>query len=61
MHQRKYALELIFEDVLSASKPANTPMYISTKFRTEEYDPHTKKENDTSYETITDQFSYQRL
>ncbi|XP_047252297.1 uncharacterized mitochondrial protein AtMg00810-like [Capsicum annuum] len=40
LHQRKYALELIADMVLSGAKPVSTPMELNKKFTTTEFDQY---------------------
>lgn len=61
MHQRKYALELISDTGLSAAKPVATPMEVTTKLTTNEYDEHVKEPTDPKDEALADQGAYQRI
>ncbi|XP_075092381.1 uncharacterized protein LOC142172615 [Nicotiana tabacum] len=63
MHQRKYALELIFETGVTAAKPSITPLDTNMKLTTTEYDEHLKKTKSTAQmnEELADLTSYQRL
>ncbi|XP_070019435.1 uncharacterized protein [Nicotiana sylvestris] len=61
VHQRKYALELIYELGLSAAKPIGTPMDSNSKLTTKEYDEHLSTVSITKDEVISDIGSYQRL
>ncbi|XP_075108852.1 uncharacterized protein LOC142180699 [Nicotiana tabacum] len=61
VHQRKYALELIYELGLSAAKPIGTPMDSNSKLITKEYDEHLSTVSITKDEVISDIGSYQRL
>lgn len=59
MHQRKYALELIFEIDLSAAKPFNTPIDSNIKLTSKQYDQYIgiNSENDP----LVNQERYQKL
>ncbi|XP_060190916.1 uncharacterized mitochondrial protein AtMg00810-like [Lycium barbarum] len=69
LHHKKYALELVSESGLSASKPAITPMEANCKLTTIEYDKTVKKLNKekgikhegTQDRLLEDQSIYQRL
>lgn len=43
MHQRRYALQLIYEVGLSRAKPFGTHMDVNTKITSKQYDDQTKK------------------
>ena len=58
MPQRKYALELISENGLSAFKPVGTPINTNSKLITKQYDEETKM---TEPDPLTDQGAYQRI
>lgn len=61
MHQRKYALELILETILSDAKPAITPMDTTTKFTTKAYGDYFRNLLETRDDLLTDVGSCQRL
>ncbi|XP_019256176.1 PREDICTED: uncharacterized protein LOC109234580 [Nicotiana attenuata] len=59
-HQRKYAIELIFEAGLLAAKPAVTPIDTNMKLTSNLYDEHVGK-GVKSEDPLTNQQAYQRL
>ncbi|XP_060186716.1 uncharacterized mitochondrial protein AtMg00810-like [Lycium barbarum] len=73
MHQRKYALELISVSGLGAAKSFHTPIDISVKLTTREYDQHLKETIDQQDkqaskktaceedEVLQDQSAHQRI
>lgn len=61
MHQKKYALELISETILSVAKPTSIFMDTTTKFTTKEYNEHYKLPANVYDELLTDPSTYQRL
>ncbi|XP_019248526.1 PREDICTED: uncharacterized protein LOC109227784 [Nicotiana attenuata] len=62
MHQREYALELISEVCLAASKPAITPIDVNIKLTSKQNDDCIgKAECSEEEDRLADQTSYQRL
>nr|XP_016462917.1 PREDICTED: uncharacterized mitochondrial protein AtMg00810-like [Nicotiana tabacum] len=62
MHQIKYALELISEVGLAATKPAITPIDVNIKLISKKYDDFIgKAECSEEEDRLVDQASYQRL
>lgn len=59
MHQRKYALELIYELGLGAAKPATTPLEVNIKLTTKEVDDYVSK--DKSNDPLVDKAAYQKI
>lgn len=59
MHQRKYALELISETGLSASRPCNIPIDNNIKLTSKQYDEY--NDNRTAVDPLVDQETYQKL
>lgn len=58
MHQKKYALELIFETGLSASKPGATPIDTNSKLTTKQYRGETHM---AEPDPLIHQRAYQRI
>lgn len=61
MHQRKYALELIFDLGLSGAKPSKTPIDTSQNLIPREYDEYIGGEQLKKDKVLLDQGQYQRL